>query len=212
MAHSWVDTLLHIWVFFSYITAHKKRHATSQLVEVILQVITQKDSPLADSSACSLLIYQSESTLTCSNQNSETLTMMDQLQRANEANWQWMSLLQMHSIFFNPLQCRTSTMAQVPTLDAKSFFEPMQLSLSSTKTLFRSGCNCLKPLFYCIWRCQSPTTNNSWSWAGYGDYYYRPMDPGEWLQERMVRCNNGDNGFEVFKGLWAYLHWLSCCS
>lgn len=40
------------------------------------------------------------------------------------------------SVFFNHLHCGTSTMAQVPTLVAKSLFDAMQLPLSDMKTLF----------------------------------------------------------------------------
>lgn len=50
------------------------------------------------------------------------------------------------SVFFNHLHCRTRTMAQVPTLVAKSLFNTMQLPLSNMKNLFWSCCNYLKQL------------------------------------------------------------------
>lgn len=46
--------------------------------------------------------------------------------------------------FFNHSRCRTSTMAQVPTLVAKSPFNAAQLPLSSMKTVFWSCRNYLK--------------------------------------------------------------------
>lgn len=50
------------------------------------------------------------------------------------------------SVFFSHLHCRTRTMAQVPTLVAKSLFTTTQLALSNMKTLFWLCCNYLKQL------------------------------------------------------------------
>ncbi len=49
-------------------------------------------------------------------------------------------------VFFNHLHCRTSTMAQVATLVAKSLFNTVQLPLSNMKSFFWSCCNFLKQL------------------------------------------------------------------
>ncbi len=139
---------------------------------------------------------------------------MDQLQHVEEANWQWMSIANatplpgslqpsttpgVMSVFFNHLHCRTSTMAQVPTLVAKPLFNAMQLPLSNMKTLFWSCCNYLKQLSppYASKRCQDHTANNCCLWAGYGESV-ELLFQSLLLTHRarwtiiIVHCNNGD--------------------
>ena len=142
---------------------------------------------------------------------------MDQLQRAEEANWQWMSLFcKCHSIawlppalhttpgvmsvFFNHLHCGTSTMAQVPTLVAKSLFNAIELPLSNMKNLFWSRCNYLKQLSppYASKRCQDHTANNGWLWAGYGEsvgllFQSLLLTHGASWTIIVVHCDNGDS-------------------
>lgn len=156
---------------------------------------------------------------------------MDQLWRAEEANWQWMSVcckchsiawLSAHtppgvmSVFFNHLHCRTSTMAQVPTSVAKSLFNNMQLSLSNMKTSsFESCCNYLKQ--------HSPPyapkgAKITWPvMAGYGLVMEKKksedcifpisiIDPWTQLNNRNGEC------IELALDMVAYLHWFLCCS
>ena len=98
--------------------------------------------------------------------------------------------------FLHHLHCRTSTMAQVPTLVAKSLFKAMRLPLSKMKTVFWSSCNYLETTLssICIYRCQDHTANNGWLCAGYEDrvglfyLYYWPS----WTII-MVHCNDGES-------------------
>lgn len=162
---------------------------------------------------------------------------MDQLQQAEEANWQCLShclsianatpsprSLQpstapaVMSVFFSHLHCRTSTMAQVPTLVAKSLFNTMQLPLSNMKTLFWSCCNYLKqlsppyaskgakitqPIVVGYERVMEKVCD----W--FSNFCFWPTDPAEHSQWTIVIMVTV---YGVGPDMAAYLRWFLCCS
>lgn len=148
--------------------------------------------------------------------------MIDQLQRAEEANWQWMSLSRKcHSIAWLPpalhnswsnecflqsfalrnehngtgyrISCQVSI--QHHATPSQQYENPILIMLQLPQTTLSS---------ICISRCQDHTANNGWLWACYGErvgllFQSLLLTHGPSWTIIMVHFNNGDNVLSWFR-------------
>lgn len=141
---------------------------------------------------------------------------MDQLQRAEEANWQWMSLYcKCHSIAGLPPalhnswsnECFLQSFALQNEHNGTGSHISCQVSIQRHATPSQQ---CENPLLImlqlpqttlssiCIWRCQDHTANNGWLWVSYWEKVWLLFQcllftHGPSWTIIMTPCNNGES-------------------